>query len=90
MIFTAGATVSFTVGGEYVTLREALLSFPAASFALTTIIFSPARSVNEETDQLLVPTALPLPPLAFAHVTRVTPTLSEAVPERVIRPFFVE
>jgi len=30
-----------------------------------------------------VPVAVPLPPRLFAHVTRVTPTLSEAVPPSV-------
>jgi hypothetical protein len=30
--------------------------------------------------QLVVPLAVPLPPRLFAHVTCVTPTLSDAVP----------
>src|SRR5512145_514299 len=33
--------------------------------------------------QLVVPVAVPLPPRLFTHVTRVTPTLSDAVPPRV-------
>ena len=33
--------------------------------------------------QLVVPVAVPLPPRLFAHVTWVTPTLSDAVPPRV-------
>src|SRR5688500_5330293 len=33
--------------------------------------------------QLVVPVAVPLPPALLAHVTRVTPTLSEAVPPSV-------
>src|SRR5206468_4293965 len=33
--------------------------------------------------QLVVPVAVPLPPRSFAHVTCVTPTVSDAVPPRV-------
>src|SRR2546422_7940124 len=33
--------------------------------------------------QLVVPVAVPLPPRLLAHVTWVTPTLSDAVPPRV-------
>src|SRR3989442_15756063 len=33
--------------------------------------------------QLVVPVAVPLPPRLFAHVTWVTPTLSDAVPPRI-------
>ena len=36
------------------------------------------------TDQPVVPVAVPLPPRSFTQVTCVTPTLSEAVPPRLI------
>jgi hypothetical protein len=36
----------------------------------------------EETDQFVVPEAVPDPPLSFTQVTSVTPTLSDAVPEK--------
>jgi len=39
--------------------------------------------------QLVVPVAVPLPPRLFAHVTWVTPTLSDAVPPRVRRELLV-
>jgi len=39
--------------------------------------------------QLVVPVAVPLPPRLFAHVTWVTPTLSDAVPPRVILELLV-
>jgi len=41
------------------------------------------------TVQLVVPVAVPLPPRLFAHVTWVTPTLSDAVPPRIRRELLV-
>ena len=54
----------------------------AASRAVTVIIFDPLCTVIPETDQLLVPVAVPLPPRLFVQLTCVTATLSEAVPLR--------
>jgi hypothetical protein len=61
-------------------MREAVPVLPAASRAVTVSTFAPLWSVTPETDQLVVPVAVPLPPRSFAHVTCVTATLSEAVP----------
>jgi hypothetical protein len=56
-------------------------AFPAASRAVTVMTLFPADSPTEATVQLVVPLALPDPPVAaFVHVTAVTPTASEAVP----------
>jgi hypothetical protein len=57
---------------------------PAASLAVTVMIFVPLCSPITLTDQLAVPLAAPLPPRLFDHVTWVAPTLSEAVPPSVI------
>ena len=47
-------------------------------------MFSPSTSDISDIDQISVPVATPLPPAEFAHVTRLTPTLSEALPDMVI------
>src|SRR5437867_273344 len=39
--------------------------------------------------QLVVPVAVPLPPRLLAHVTWVTPTLSDAVPPRITKELLV-
>jgi hypothetical protein len=53
---------------------------PAASRAVTVTTFAPDWSAIEAIVQDVVPEAVPEPPRSFAHVTCVTPTLSEAVP----------
>ena len=76
---TVGEVVS---GGVYVTVRVSVAMFPAASRAVTVRRFVPAWRTIPLAVQLVVPLAVPLPPRSFAHVTWVTPTLSEAVPPR--------
>src|ERR1051326_8995160 len=71
-------------GGVYVTVIVAARELPAASLAVTVIKFEPAARLMVETDQLLVPLAVPLPPAELDHVTRATPTLSLAVPPKLI------
>jgi hypothetical protein len=51
---------------------------------VTVIVFCPATRPMPATDQLLVPVAVPLPPLLLDQLTCVTPTLSEEVPPRFI------
>ena len=53
---------------------------PAASRAVKVNVLRPSASAIADTLQLLVPLAVPLPPLLFSQTTWVTPTLSEAVP----------
>ena len=43
-----------------------------------------------EIDQLVVPLAVPLPPLLLTQLTEDTPTLSEAVPDKEIALVVVE
>jgi hypothetical protein len=58
-------------------------TFPAASLARTVMTLFPATSAIDPTLQLVVPLALPEPPVAaFVQATAVTPTLSEALPPR--------
>ena len=63
--------------------------FPAASAAITAITFSPCARLIFETYQLTVPDADPEPPLSLNQVTKVTATLSEAVPPILIILFDV-
>jgi hypothetical protein len=57
--------------------------FPEPSCAVTVIAFAPETSAIPVTPQLVVPAAVPDPPVAaFTHVTDVTAMLSEAVPPR--------
>jgi hypothetical protein len=57
--------------------------FPDPSCAVTVITLAPVTSAMPVIAQLVVPVALPDPPVAgFTHVTEVTATLSEAVPPR--------
>ena len=60
-----------------------LLLLPAASVAVTVIMLSPCANVMFEADQLVVPLAVPLPPMELAQVTETTPTLSLATPPRL-------
>jgi hypothetical protein len=52
---------------------------PAASYARIVTTFDPTSS-GIDADQLVVPLAVPEPPVFVDHVTLVTPTLSLAVP----------
>ena len=61
-----------------------VLVLPVASRAVTVSTFAPLASTIPVTDQAVVPLAVPLPPRSFTQVTCVTPTLSEAVPPRLI------
>jgi hypothetical protein len=57
----------------------------APSVAVTVITLSPLDKVIFEIDQLVVPLAVPLPPLLLLHVTLLTPLmLSEALPPKLI------
>ena len=60
---------------------------PAASLAVKVRVLVPTESGMLLTDQLLVPLAVPLPPRSLLQVTRVTPTLSPAVPLTVREGF---
>src|SRR6188508_836546 len=63
-----------------VTVRVAVLTFPAASATVIVMTLSPIdRSIGPVTHDE-VPNAAPEPPRLFAHVTLTTPTLSDAVP----------
>ena len=53
---------------------------PAASVAVTVMRFDPVCSPIEGTLHVVVPDAVPLPPLLFDQLTDATPTLSAAVP----------
>jgi hypothetical protein len=52
----------------------------AASRAVTVMTLSPLDSDIPLWLQVVVPLQVPLPPLSLVQLTRVTPTLSEAVP----------
>jgi hypothetical protein len=78
VIVTLGGVVSLTV-----TVKLAVLVLPAASRAVTVRPFVPVWSAMPLAVQVVVPVAVPLPPRLFAHVTCVTPTLSDAVPPSV-------
>src|SRR5213593_5182875 len=75
------------VGGAVsvnVAVKVATLVLPAASRAWTVSMFVPIWRTIPLAVQAVVPVAVPLPPRLFAHVTWVTPTLSDAVPPSVI------
>ena len=75
VIATVGAVVSLTV-----TVKLAVAVLPEASRAVTVSTFVPSWRMMPLAVQLVVPIAVPLPPRLFAHVTCVTPMLSDAVP----------
>jgi hypothetical protein len=81
---TVGGVVSFNV-----TVKVSVPVLPAASRAVTVSTFVPSRSTIPLAVQLVVPVAVPLPPRLFAHVTWVTPTLSDAVPPSVSEELLV-
>src|SRR5207244_4718996 len=66
-----------------VTVALAVAVLPAASCAVTVSTFVPSWRAIPLAVQLVVPLAAPLPPRLLAHVTWVTPTLSDAVPPSV-------
>src|SRR3989440_148957 len=72
-----------------VTLTLALAVLPAASVVVTVSTFVPACSTMPLAVQLVVPLAVPLPPRLLAQATRVTLTLSDAVPASVTVDAFV-
>jgi hypothetical protein len=72
-----------------VTLMFAAELLPAVSVAVTVMEFTPSVS-GIMADQLIVPVAVPLPPVAaLDQVTSATATLSEAVPPRAMGPMLV-
>src|SRR5437899_6447020 len=75
VIETVGAVVSLKV-----TVKLAVAVLPESSRAVTVSTFVPSWKMMPLAVQLVVPLAVPLPPRLFAHVTCVTPKLSDAVP----------
>ena len=63
---------------------ERQLEFPAASKARITTVLVPISNGICAALQSLVPTEVPLPAEPFCQVTRVTATLSPAVPDTAI------
>jgi len=84
VIATVGSVVSLKV-----TVKLAVAPLPAASCAVTVTTFVPSWSPIPLAVQLVVPMAVPLPPRPFAHVTCVTPTLSDAIPPNIRRALLV-
>src|SRR5207237_2152731 len=70
-------------GSDSVTVKVAVAVLPEASRAWTVSTLVPVWRAIPLAAQLVVPVAVPLPPRLFAHVTWVTPTLSDAVPPSV-------
>jgi hypothetical protein len=71
------------------TLSVSVDWLPAASFAVTVNILVPFDSCILEIDQDDVPLAVPLPPWELTQVTWLTPTLSEALPDKLMDDFLV-
>ena len=66
------------------TVKTSIDVLAAASRAVIVSTFVPSWRAIPLAVQLVVPVAVPLPPPGlFAHVTWVTPTLSDAVPPSV-------
>jgi len=88
VIFVAEPVV--TVGGcvfvaLYVTVIVSVPEFPEPSVAVTVMTFSPLERLMPDIVQLVVPLAVPLPPLLLLHLTLlILPELSDAVPLRVM------
>ena len=62
-----------------------MLVLPAPSAAVTVMVLSPPERFILETDQFVVPLAVPLPPLSLLHVTLPIPLVpSEALPPKLI------
>ena len=90
LVVTFVAKPVVTVGGcvvvaLYVTVIVSDPEFPEPSVAVTVIMLSPLDRLILEIVQLVVPLAVPLPPLLLLHVTLLTlPELSDAVPLKVM------
>ena len=65
-------------------VMESCPMFPAASWADTVTMFAPSVRVRVAIDHDVVPVAVPEPPVLQVHVTEVTPTASDAVPDSVV------
>ena len=81
MIVTVGRVVSVPV--VRFTVKVVVAVLPAASRAVTVSTLEPTCRLMPLAVQLVVPEAVPLPPRLLAHVTWVTPTLSDARPANV-------
>src|SRR5207245_7071522 len=81
----AVACLAFGLVPFPLTVTVAVPVLPAASCAVTVSTLVPGCSTIPPAVQLVVPLTVPLPPRLFAHVTCVTPTLSDAVPPSVRR-----
>ena len=71
---TVGAIVSYLMHVVYVPV------LPAVSVTVIVILFQPADRAIEAIVQLVVPVAVPLPPLALTHATPLIPTWLHEVP----------
>lgn len=67
-----------------VTFAERQATLPAASLARIVIVFVPISKGIGGVFQVVVPVAMPEPPVELLHVTEATPTLSDAVPEKTM------
>lgn len=75
------ATLGFVVsGGMYVMVTDEVPLLPAASVAVTVIVFDPAERAMPPADHDVVPLQAPLPPRLLDQVTEVIPDASPAVP----------
>jgi hypothetical protein len=83
VIAVDGACVS---GGVQYTVSVSALLFPVASRAVTVRIFLPLCSAMLLQVHDVVPEQVPLPPRLPVQVTCVIPTLSAALPLRVMEP----
>jgi len=67
-----------------VTFAERQATLPAASLARIVTVFVPTSRGIGGVFQVVVPVAMPDPPVELVHVTEATPTLSDAVPEKTM------
>ena len=63
-----------------ITIKVAVPICPAASRAVTVMVFAPRASGTLDADQPVVPTATPFPPRSLVQATCVTPKASLALP----------
>ena len=86
VVVAVGAAVGVgVVVTWYVTVIVSVPKFPEPSVAVTVITLSPTDKLILDIVQLVVPLAVPLPPLLLLHVTLLTlPELSDAVPLKVM------
>ena len=79
-----GSWVGLSVGVNAVTVTVNVETavLPTVSVAVTVSTFTPACRGIPGTAQLVVPTAVPLPPRSLLHVTAATATSSVAVPAK--------